>query len=1295
MRITVLSIVVAIAVLFCVPINAMAALDITINDASVVEGDAGDVVEAVFTVTMSRTATGWKQIQWRTQPGTATADVDYTSSGWTDLRFDPGETQKEIHIPILNDDLFELDETFTVDLQDHPTNPVQWGPAPTIVDNQGDGTIENDDFDLHFTVEDLTFDPEGTNPPPHNFSRAFMTVDPSQLPPSGYEFHVSYEFVDGTAVNPDDYADPLDGPPLIIIESSSDPTQTTRREVRVVQDDLAEDTETFDINITGVEVKTGNGVVVPGFNITWDDGLVTIMDDDPRICSIGDATIPEGDPADGPETCVEMTVTMEQPALGGEEVHLSLSTGPTPPTLEDGTDWTAPSPQLLTWTKGEVEKKIQVCVNTDLLFEADEIAQMRLWGHAGCLIGDTGTDNLGTLTVENDDYDLHFAVQDITFDPEGTNPPPFNFSREFMTVDPSQWPPAGFKFHIHYEFADGSATNPADYADPLDGPPLIILESSDDPTQTARREVRVVQDGIPEYTETFDINITDVEVYDPDDNLVTGLNITMDNGLVTIVDDDKVDMTVVNKVARLNDGSQTQVDEVWVGDDYAYRYTHRVDNLGPDTTAHVVITDPLPEYVVFMSATNGGIYDAGTHTVTWEFDDWEPNDPKWLRVEFWIHHDAPQGLELINTTCSETPSDADMDNNCASSIVTVRVPDVDYCCQFDSDRNVGVAPLLSHFNSLKNMIYYKWWLDLDAKFGTKEAHYLYWDVQSPTGKDQYIPRLAGPMHDCKFPDFVKVYEPGGYGHLQVVEGSPAPKLGWDNAVDGDTYWFNGTTMATQDETGKAWAIFEFTDQGTRNVSAFRMMTDTGIDRLKHQVEAFTVSVSTDGETFTEVLDAEKTNNVNTPCTLNDDWMQWDIEPVEAKYIKLVINEPSSEQWQALGEFEVWFETTLPNPAMSTMEVSGDQVTLTLKDADGNMVSGKTAHDIVIYSYESDKLHGHPVPHLAMDVVEDADNPGVYTATLSGHGTVKAAVNGVIIGSAEVAAMGDAQPAAQPEEKKAPNPEEGAPTEMETGDGEGEGNELVFVKGTPTYRKGSINYGWDNAIDGEIQGNDAMVLAHGATAPSDPAWAVFRFGDGEIYQFNYVTLQTDNGAADDGKPFQTIGFEVLVSTTGMEEDDFTSVLNTNRAGNGEMRYYNLGEYVQAKYIKLVLLTPSWTSNGWRQLVEFGVTTENKTGAVPAAAEIQFSALPNEFRLDTNYPNPFNPETTIRYHLKETRHVTLTIYDISGREVARLVDRVQPAGSFNVSWNAAQCPSGVYFYRLHAGSFQDVKRMILLK
>jgi hypothetical protein len=89
------------------------------------------------------------------------------------------------------------------------------------------------------------------------------------------------------------------------------------------------------------------------------------------------------------------------------------------------------------------------------------------------------------------------------------------------------------------------------------------------------------------------------------------------------------------------------------------------------------------------------------------------------------------------------------------------------------------------------------------------------------------------------------------------------------------------------------------------------------------------------------------------------------------------------------------------------------------------------------------------------------------------------------------------------------------------------------------------------------------------------------------------------------------------------------------------------------------------------------------------------LPARFNLQQNYPNPFNPTTTINYQLPTNSHVTLKVFDVLGREVATLVNAQQTPGNHSVAFSARNLPSGVYFYRITAGNFSEVKKLVLEK
>jgi hypothetical protein len=88
-------------------------------------------------------------------------------------------------------------------------------------------------------------------------------------------------------------------------------------------------------------------------------------------------------------------------------------------------------------------------------------------------------------------------------------------------------------------------------------------------------------------------------------------------------------------------------------------------------------------------------------------------------------------------------------------------------------------------------------------------------------------------------------------------------------------------------------------------------------------------------------------------------------------------------------------------------------------------------------------------------------------------------------------------------------------------------------------------------------------------------------------------------------------------------------------------------------------------------------------------------PSSFQLYQNFPNPFNPITTIFYSIPKNGLVTLKVYDILGTEVTELLNEVKETGSYSVTFNAADLPSGIYFYTLKSGNFTATKKLILLK
>lgn len=170
-------------------------------------------------------------------------------------------------------------------------------------------------------------------------------------------------------------------------------------------------------------------------------------------------------------------------------------------------------------------------------------------------------------------------------------------------------------------------------------------------------------------------------------------------------------------------------------------------------------------------------------------------------------------------------------------------------------------------------------------------------------------------------------------------------------------------------------------------------------------------------------------------------------------------------------------------------------------------------------------------------------------------------------------------------------------------------------------------------------------------------------------------------------------------------DYTTLPQWQGTGRDVHSVTEIPSFV-APYLHISTTVPSALESGGTPIT--GMTTDfdgqTRNATTPDIGADEFDgivgveeepALPTEFALEQNYPNPFNPSTNIKYQIPSTNHVTLKVFDILGRGVAMLVNEVKAPGTYTVQWDAGNMASGVYLYRLQAGGFGDVKKVILLK
>jgi hypothetical protein len=118
-------------------------------------------------------------------------------------------------------------------------------------------------------------------------------------------------------------------------------------------------------------------------------------------------------------------------------------------------------------------------------------------------------------------------------------------------------------------------------------------------------------------------------------------------------------------------------------------------------------------------------------------------------------------------------------------------------------------------------------------------------------------------------------------------------------------------------------------------------------------------------------------------------------------------------------------------------------------------------------------------------------------------------------------------------------------------------------------------------------------------------------------------------------------------------------------------------------------------GVNTLIEAGFLADALVRKVATSVLDRGGVAPKDYALSQNYPNPFNPSTNIKFELPKSSDVKLSVYDVLGREVSVLVNERRNAGVHEVKFDAAGLSSGVYFYRMQAGSFVVTKKLLLIR
>lgn len=335
-----------------------AAPTLSIGDASVTEGDSGDV-DATFNVSLSAASGKSVGVDVATQGGDATAGADYTSNSVDDLTFAAGEVTKPFTVKVSGDTVDEPDETFNVKL----TGPVN----ATLLDDTGVGTIlDDDDLPLpSLSISDVSVGETGT---------ATFTVSLSE--PAAGTVHVDADTSDGTAASGADYQQRSS---TVTFESG----QTTETfAVAILSDDLDEDDEFFNVDLSDAD----------GATIADPQGQATITDDDevPSL-KIENTSVEEG--SSGPNA---VTVDVTLKTASGREVTVDFATRDGSATA--GSDYFSDA-GTVTFAPGEASKEIAITVIGDAIKEKAE----NLYVDLSAPVNTTITHPTGKVILRNDD----------------------------------------------------------------------------------------------------------------------------------------------------------------------------------------------------------------------------------------------------------------------------------------------------------------------------------------------------------------------------------------------------------------------------------------------------------------------------------------------------------------------------------------------------------------------------------------------------------------------------------------------------------------------------------------------------------------------------------------------------------------------------------------------------------------------------------------------------------------------------------------------------------------------------
>jgi hypothetical protein len=426
---------------------------ISVNDTTVAEGTLIQN-SASFTVSLNGQSEKPISVQLTREAGTATPNSDFQNFGPDTLQFPVGTTSKTYLIPIIQDNTFEPDETFFVNLI-NPTNS-------TIADGQGQATITNDDAQPTITIAN-SFRTEGALGTSGN-----ATFDVKLSNPSHQTITVTFATADGIATSGSDY----------VATSGTvtfNPGETTKSAaVEVVGDNVDEVNETYFVNLSNPTNAT----------IATAQGTGTILDDDGPALSIGDASITEGNSGIKNLT---FTVTLSEPSVQAVLVNYGTAGGTATPTV----DFSSVFSSSVFIPPGSTSATLNIRIFGDFDIEPDEQFTVNLQFPTNATIAD----GQATGTILNDDSHGKLQFSSETFSA------PEDFGGVVVTVNRVDG--ATDAVTVDFATSSGTATAPADYPETTGTLTLNHGETS------KSFFISFVKDNLLEPEETLTVTLSD------------------------------------------------------------------------------------------------------------------------------------------------------------------------------------------------------------------------------------------------------------------------------------------------------------------------------------------------------------------------------------------------------------------------------------------------------------------------------------------------------------------------------------------------------------------------------------------------------------------------------------------------------------------------------------------------------------------------------------------------------------------------------------------------------------------